>query len=414
MSLLSQTSPTQGLFEQKFIELFFTLKKAQKMEFRNLVTKAAMEQALEELNQMKWLGPKCHDKREKAAWIDCLKLYQSTVLQLNQTLDKSTKHTDFDASGSSRINNGFNSSSSSQPNNPIKLSFNSRGSRGWRRRLMKWRARLCESSGSEYSPPETTVDLSDLVKSFMERESGEERERMRRVMERMDLRERRINSRGFARDFDAQTWLSTALTFLDTCQNGFIELNVTKNIFPLMSNNDALMISNSLAINNSTTEQQDYKEGFPRWVSSGDRRLLWSELPIPDLVVAQDGSGDFCAIKEALDALMNMNHSGRFVICVERGVYNECIEIELDMLNIMLVGDDWKNTIITGNRSHVGCFSTFDSSTVRIHELRDLLRPGLERVLSYPRDPRHLDSKGFGSMNLEIQSTWLRMDSNAI
>ncbi|THF95614.1 hypothetical protein TEA_016656 [Camellia sinensis var. sinensis] len=219
-----------------------------------------MEQALEELNQMKWLGPKCHDKREKAAWIDCLKLYQSTVLQLNQTLDKSTKHT----------------------------------------------------------------------------------------------------------DFDAQTWLSAALTFLDTCQNGFIELNVTKNIFPLMSNNVALMISNSLAVNNSTTEQQDYREGFPRWVSSGDRRLLWSELPIPDLVVAQDGSGDFCTIKEALDALMNMSHSGRFVIYVERGVYNECIEIELDMPNIMLVGDGWKNTIITGNRSHVGGFSTFDSATVSI------------------------------------------------
>ncbi|KAL7213664.1 hypothetical protein ACSBR2_016234 [Camellia fascicularis] len=34
------------------------------------------------------------------------------------------------------------------------------------------RARFCESSGSEYSPPETAVDLSDLVKSFMERESG--------------------------------------------------------------------------------------------------------------------------------------------------------------------------------------------------------------------------------------------------
>ncbi|KAL7253834.1 hypothetical protein ACSBR1_008221 [Camellia fascicularis] len=217
-------------------------------KFRNLVTKAAMEQALEELNQMKWLGPKCHDKREKAAWIDCLKLYPSTVLQLNQTLDKSTKHT----------------------------------------------------------------------------------------------------------DFDAQTWLSAALTYLDTCQNGFIELNVTKNIFPLMSNNVALMISKSLAINNSTTEQQDYKEGFPRWVSSGDRRLLWSELPVPDIVVVQDGSGDFCTIKEALDALMN------------EGVYNECIEIELDMPNIMLVGDGWKNTIITGNRSHVGGFSTFDSATVSI------------------------------------------------
>ncbi|KAF5934204.1 hypothetical protein HYC85_030375 [Camellia sinensis] len=38
---------------------------------------------------------------------------------------------------------------------------------------------------------------------------------------------------------------------------------------------------------------------------------------------------------------------------------------------------------------------------VRIHELRDLLGPGLERVLGKPRDPRHSDSKGFESTDLE-------------
>uniref|UniRef100_A0A5B7C8C7 Uncharacterized protein n=1 Tax=Davidia involucrata TaxID=16924 RepID=A0A5B7C8C7_DAVIN len=34
------------------------------------------------------------------------------------------------------------------------------------------RARLCESSGSEHSP-ESSMDLSDLVKSFIERDSRE-------------------------------------------------------------------------------------------------------------------------------------------------------------------------------------------------------------------------------------------------
>ncbi|PSR93346.1 Pectinesterase [Actinidia chinensis var. chinensis] len=232
----------------------------QKYDFLHLLIQVAMEESLDALNYIKWLGQKCRNKRQKAAWTDCFKLYESTIFQLNQTLDNSTKYT----------------------------------------------------------------------------------------------------------DFDVQTWLSSALTNLDTCHNGFIEIGITKNIFPLVFNNVSLLISNCLAINNATADQQAYQDGFPSWVPSGDQRLLQSERQKPDLVVSQNGSGDFRTIKEALHASVNRTHCGRFIIHVRKGIYHECIDVSLNMKNIMLVGDGWRSTIVTGNRSNGGGFSTFDSATVSV------------------------------------------------
>ncbi|KAJ0551725.1 putative pectinesterase [Helianthus annuus] len=56
-----------------------------------------MERALNAESHTKWLGQKCRNERERAAWADCLKLYENTILQLNQTLDPTTKCTTFDA-----------------------------------------------------------------------------------------------------------------------------------------------------------------------------------------------------------------------------------------------------------------------------------------------------------------------------
>ncbi|KAL7001677.1 pectinesterase [Sarracenia purpurea var. burkii] len=134
--------------------------------------------------------------------------------------------------------------------------------------------------------------------------------------------------------------------------------------------NVSLLISNGLAINAgaaATEPETQEEEGFPGWVSSGDRRLLLRELPNPDLVVAKDGSGDFCTIREALDEYANRRSSGgRFVIYLKSGVYNEYIEVGLKMKNIMVIGDGWRTTVVTGNRSHGGGFSTFDSATVSV------------------------------------------------
>ena len=68
----------------------------QKSEFRKMAMEVAMERALTAQSHNKWLGSKCRNEREKAAWADCLKQYQDTIQQLNQTLDPATKCTDFD------------------------------------------------------------------------------------------------------------------------------------------------------------------------------------------------------------------------------------------------------------------------------------------------------------------------------
>lgn len=235
-------------------------------DFRKMAVQVALERALNAQSHNKWLGSKCRNEREKAAWGDCLKLYESTILQLNQTINPNTKCT----------------------------------------------------------------------------------------------------------DLDVQTWLSTSLTNLETCRAGFVELGVSDFVLPLMANNVSELIKNTLAIKNDDStepeEGQTYKQGFPTWVSSGDRKLLQTASPPPnaDLVVALDGSGNYRTIKAALDVAAERSGTGRFVIRVKRGVYNENLEIGNKMKNIMLLGDGLRYTIITGSRSVGGGSTTFNSATVAV------------------------------------------------
>ncbi|KAJ8747845.1 hypothetical protein K2173_010054 [Erythroxylum novogranatense] len=168
-------------------------------------------------------------------------------------------------------------------------------------------------------------------------------------------------------EFDQQTWLSTALTNLETCRAGFAELGVSVSQLPIMSNNVSKLICNTLAMNNgSSVLPQTYKDGFPTWVKAGDRKLLQSSSPRANLVVAQDGSGNHRTIKAALDAAAKRSGTARFVIHIKRGVYRENVEIPSKLKNIMLVGDGLRNTIITGSRSVGGGSTTFNSATVAV------------------------------------------------
>lgn len=165
--------------------------------------------------------------------------------------------------------------------------------------------------------------------------------------------------------YDSQTWLSTALTNLETCRAGFLELGVSDYLLPLMSNNVSKLISNALALNNDGDQNPaSYKDGFPTWVKPGDRKLLQSSSPASqaDIVVAKDGSGDYTTLSAAVSAASKGTGSKRFVIYVKAGTYNENVEIKL--ANIMLIGDGIGKTIITGSRSVGGGSTTFKSATV--------------------------------------------------
>ncbi|GER57508.1 plant invertase/pectin methylesterase inhibitor [Striga asiatica] len=74
----------------------------------------------------------------------------------------------------------------------------------------------------------------------------------------------------------------------------------------------------------------------------GDNLASWdSEMSKADFVVAQDGSGNYQTINEAVDALgrLGQNRPERVVVYVKSGVYREKVEIGRDLKNIMFIGD---------------------------------------------------------------------------
>lgn len=92
------------------------------------------------------------------------------------------------------------------------------------------------------------------------------------------------------------------------------------------------------------------------------------ETPKYDIVVAQDGSGDFSTIQEAVFSLRGMM-AQRKTIFIKKGIYKEKIVIPTWSLNISLIGEDKDSTIITwadhanmpipGTEKKMGTFRTY-------------------------------------------------------
>ena len=65
-----------------------------------------------------------------------------------------------------------------------------------------------------------------------------------------------------------------------------------------------------------------------------------------DIIVSQDGSGDYETIQEAIDAVTD-NNSSRTVVFIRNGVYYEKVIVPYTKINITLIGEDVDSTIIT-------------------------------------------------------------------
>lgn len=167
---------------------------------------------------------------------------------------------------------------------------------------------------------------------------------------------------------DAQTWLSTALTNIQTCRTGTEELGVQD--YFKAPNNVSEMIRNSLAINmdlmnhhHGHMKLEKTEEKFPSWFMNHERKLLQSSTIKAHIVVAKDGSGNVRRVQDALNAAAKRSIKTRFVIHVKKGVYRENIEVAVHNDNIMLVGDGIRNTIITSSRSVQDGYTTYSSAT---------------------------------------------------
>nr|GMD12124.1 pectinesterase-like [Ipomoea batatas] len=183
---------------------------------------------------------------------------------------------------------------------------------------------------------------------------------------------------------DLQTLLSTAMTNQYTCLDGFPDSN--KNVRPLIIKRIEQIsrhVSNALSMLTKIKKEKhnlssssnfrrgdgEMKDGFPKWLSRRDRALL--EAPTgkkkrkikPDLIVAQDGSGDYRRINDALSAAPDVSDT-RFVIYIKAGAYYEYVDVGKKKTMIMFVGDGMGETLIKGNRNVRDGWPTFRSATV--------------------------------------------------
>uniref|UniRef100_A0A803QU76 Pectinesterase n=2 Tax=Cannabis sativa TaxID=3483 RepID=A0A803QU76_CANSA len=170
---------------------------------------------------------------------------------------------------------------------------------------------------------------------------------------------------------DIQTWLSAALTFQEACKDSAEEGQVVPNdvvrsdiakkmsyLYELSSN--ALALTNRIQTTPFDTKSrglsdQNYKDesspDFPKWISRKDRKLLQATTTVnADVVVAQDGSGNYKTVSEAIEAAPSSG--GRFVIHVKIGVYKEKIKTNKD--GITLIGDGKYSSVIVWSDSVAG------------------------------------------------------------
>ncbi|XLS43189.1 hypothetical protein HN51_000054, partial [Arachis hypogaea] len=183
---------------------------------------------------------------------------------------------------------------------------------------------------------------------------------------------------------DKLTWQSASIANQQTCQNGFLDSNLSShylNYFPSISTNLSNLLSNSLAITNTLTSFTSLPKhpvarggrkllsfnGFPEWLSPSDRRLLQAlpgtAAPKADIVVAQDGSGNYKSVSEGVAAAGRVNKNGRVVVYVKAGVYRESVNIKGGIKNLMMFGDGIGATIITGSKNYEDGSTTVGSAT---------------------------------------------------
>ncbi|CAA0828223.1 Probable pectinesterase/pectinesterase inhibitor 7 [Striga hermonthica] len=86
------------------------------------------------------------------------------------------------------------------------------------------------------------------------------------------------------------------------------------------------------------------------------------------IIVDQNGNGNFSTINDALAvAPNNTNRSnGYFLIYIKAGVYEEYVSVPKNKKYLMMIGDGINQTIITGNRSVVDGWTTFNSATFAV------------------------------------------------
>lgn len=190
------------------------------------------------------------------------------------------------------------------------------------------------------------------------------------------------NTLDFFEADDLQTLLSAALTNQETCLDGLQEVTSAASVrnallAPLSNGTKLYSISLALFKHGWVDKDDDDDDDDDDIVlPSTTRRKMLRRTADPGgvlvsqmTVVDKNGTGNFTTISEAVNAAPNNTVNGSsnsttyYGIYVVRGVYEEYVSIPSNKRNLMLIGDGINQTVITGNRSVVDGWTTFNSAT---------------------------------------------------
>ncbi|XP_059635321.1 pectinesterase-like [Cornus florida] len=187
---------------------------------------------------------------------------------------------------------------------------------------------------------------------------------------------------------DIKTWLSGAITYQQTCLDAFTgkaseKMKERMMISGELSSNSLAMVTELSSVFEAAGKgpqipelskllggrrllEHESSHEFPSWVDSTARRLLAATPATikPNVVVAQDGSGKYKTISEAVKEVP-LHNRGTFVIHVKAGIYKENVQITKAMHGVMIIGDGPTKTKITGSNSNGGDgLKTYETATL--------------------------------------------------
>lgn len=151
------------------------------------------------------------------------------------------------------------------------------------------------------------------------------------------------------------------------------------------------------------------KDASGRMLGSGelkqvkDLRGQISRLP-SQLIVAQDGTGDYTAVQAAIDAVQ-ANNTERVEIFIKKGIYKEVVTVPANKPFITMIGESAEGTVITYDnyagreRSTGGTFGTSGSASMFVNG-NDFVARNLTIENSFDESSVNVSSKQAVALNV--------------
>lgn len=96
-----------------------------------------------------------------------------------------------------------------------------------------------------------------------------------------------------------------------------------------------------------------------------------AQAPAPEkkytIVVARDGTGDFRNIQDAVESIQAFRPGERTTVFIKKGIYKEKLIIPTWITNVVFIGEDLENTVITwDDHANINKMGTFRTHTVLV------------------------------------------------